>query len=354
MELYKALHSVLERHGWELLERPVLVNYLADYHAFEVKATRRVLTTLLQMGYGERIFALYRQNAQDRLLKIRSYAMELIHEGYQQVHVDYVMDSICYALGWLEAPPEEPSQEIVSSSSNDRVFTVGGTEFRMIFIEGGTFDMGATPDQGMYAGFDEKPSVQTTVGNFFICETPVTQALWETVMGDNPSHFKGDRLPVERVSWEECSEFLDKLSALTGCPFRMPTEAEWEYAARGGKKSMHTRYSGADDGRRSDAMWYKENSQNSSHEVGTKVPNELGICDMSGNVSEWCSDWYFNSYASSGSRVNPSGPSFGSARVYRGGSWDDKIIACRVSKRASMNPIYKNKLVGLRLAATIL
>lgn len=354
MELYKALNTVLNRYGRDLIERPVLVNYLSDYHAFEVKATRRVLTTLLQMGYGEKIYAMDQQSPQDRLLKMKSYNMELIHEGYQQIHVEYVLNSICYALGWLGTPPEEPAQEFMSSSSNDRLISVGGVEFRMVYVEGGTFDMGATPEQGMYAGFDEKPSIQTTVGNFFICETHVTQALWELVMGDNPSHFKGERLPVERVSWDECVEFIGKLNSITGCSFRMPTEAEWEYAARGGKKSSRKRYSGADDDTRLDAMWYKDNSQTSSHEVGTRSPNELGIYDMSGNVSEWCSDWYFSSYANSGTRTNPAGPSFGSARVYRGGSWDDKAMACRVSKRSSMNPIYKNKLVGLRLAATIL
>ena len=115
MELYKALHNVLDSYGRQLIEKPILVNYLADFHAFEVKATRRVLTTLLQMGYGEKIYQLDQQNTPDRLLKIKSYSIELTHEGYQQIHVNYVMDSICYALGWMAMPPEEPTQEQITS-----------------------------------------------------------------------------------------------------------------------------------------------------------------------------------------------------------------------------------------------
>ena len=354
MELYKALHNVLDSYGRQLIEKPILVNYLADFHAFEIKATRRVLTTLLQMGYGEKIYQLDQQNTPDRLLKIKSYSIELTHEGYQQIHVNYVMDSICYALGWMAMPPEEPTQEQITASSDKRSFTANGVDFTMVYIEGGNFDMGATPEQGMYAAFDEKPSIQTTIGNYYIGEAPVTQALWTAVMGDNPSHINGDNLPVERVSWNECEEFIGKLNAITGCTFRMPTEAEWEYAARGGKKSRHTKYSGANDDSRADFMWFKENRRSMSHDVKTRSTNELSLYAMSGNVSEWCSDWYFNSYANSGSRTNRTGPSFGTSKVYRGGSWDDKPLSCRVSKRSSMNPIYKNKLVGLRLAATIL
>jgi formylglycine-generating enzyme required for sulfatase activity len=171
-------------------------------------------------------------------------------------------------------------------------------------------------------------------------------------MGDNPSHFKGDNLPVERVSWEDCQEFIKRLSIQTGIRFRLPTEAEWEYAARGGQYSKHNKYAGANDDAKSDYIWLKENSQSQSHEVKTKLPNELELYDMCGNISEWCSDWYFNSYANNGERVNPQGPASGVAKVYRGGSWDDKPMNCRVSKRFSMNPIFKNKLVGLRLAAT--
>ena len=203
-----------------------------------------------------------------------------------------------------------------------------------------------------YAAFDEKPSIQVSVSSFYLAEAPVTQALWTEIMGDNPSHFKGDDLPVERVSWEDCQEFIKRLNIQTGIKFRLPTEAEWEYAARGGQCSKHYKYAGANDDAKSGCMWFKENSQSQSHAVKTKSANELDLYDMSGNISEWCSDWYFNSYANNGERVNPKGPTSGVAKVYRGGSWDDNSMNCRVSKRYSMNPIFKNKLVGMRLAAT--
>ena len=354
MTLYQALHSIFDLYGRDMVEKMVLVNYLADYHAFEIKATRRVLETLLQLGYGAKIYSLDQQNAPDKLLKLKSFSQQLAQEGFQEIHINYVFDSICYALGWLDLPPEEITQEQISQSANKRHFDVYGAKFTMVQIDGGSFDMGATPEQGIYAAFDEKPSLQVTVSNYYIGETQVTQELWQAVMGDNPSHFKGNSLPVERVSWDECEDFIERLNAITGCVFRLPTEAEWEFAARGGNKTNHTKFAGANDDSKSDVMWFKDNSKVKSHEVKSKVPNELGLYDMSGNVSEWCNDWYFNSYANSGSRVNPTGPSFGTTKVYRGGSWDDKPLACRVSKRANMNPIYRNKLVGLRLAATIL
>lgn len=352
MELYRAIHTVLDQYGRDLVAEERLLNFLSDYHAFEFKATRRVLQAFLQMGYGEKVLELDRQNAPDRMLKISNFTMQLMQEGFQKNHVSYVLGCVCYGLGWNGEMPEMVEEEQTADNVDMYNVTVNGLTFAMVGIYGGSFDMGATPEQGMYAAFDEKPSIQVSVDDFYLAETPVTQELWTAVMGDNPSHFKGDQLPVERVSWEDCDEFIRKLSLLTGMRFRLPTEAEWEYAARGGRQSTHKKYAGADDGTKSDFLWYKENSQSHSHEVKGKEPNELGLYDMCGNISEWCSDWYFNSYANSGQRKNPKGPSSGNSKVYRGGSWDDKAMNCRVSKRFCMNPIYKNKLVGLRLAAT--
>ena len=352
MELYKAIHIILNKYGKDLIAEEKLINFLSDYHAFDVRATRRVLHTFLQMGYGKQVLELDIQRATDRMLKINNISMQLAQEGFQKKHIAYVLDSVCYGMGWQGELPEELIEEEEEESIDKHYVSVGNVSFAMISVEGGTFDLGATPEQGLYAAFDEKPSIQVTVSSFYLAEVPVTQALWTAIMGDNPSHFKGDNLPVERVSWEDCQEFIKRLNIQTGIKFRLPTEAEWEYAARGGQHSRHHKYSGADDNDKSDYLWFKENSQSLSHEVKTKLPNELELYDMNGNISEWCGDWYFNSYANNGKRVNPKGPSSGVAKVYRGGSWDDKAMNCRVSKRFSMNPIFKNKLVGLRLAAT--
>ena len=165
-------------------------------------------------------------------------------------------------------------------------------------------------------------------------------------MGSNPSYFKGAQNPVESVSWNDCQEFVSRLNSLTGMTFRLPTEAEWEYAARGGKKSLHYKYSGSDN--IGNVAWYWDNSGSvMTHAVGTKSPNELGIYDMSGNVWEWCSDWY-GGY-SAGAQTNPQGPSSGSRRVLRGGGCYSRARRCRVSNRDSRGPDDSYYSYGLRL-----
>ena len=223
--------------------------------------------------------------------------------------------------------------------------TVNGVIFEMVYVEGGTFDMGATSEQGSDAYDWEKPVHRVTLSDYYIGKYEVTQELWEAVMGSNPSYFIGAQNPVEYVSWNDCQNFIKKLSSLTGMTFRLPTEAEWEYAARGGKKSLHYKYSGS--GNIDDVAWYYDNSGSSTHAVGTKTANELGIYDMSGNVWEWCSDWY-GGY-SAGAQTNPQGPSTGSYRVLRGGSWNDGARYCRVSNRRSLDPVFSNNYSGLRL-----
>lgn len=217
----------------------------------------------------------------------------------------------------------------------------------MVRVEGGTFTMGATPEQGNDANGNEKPAHQVTLSDYYIGRYEVTQKEWQAVMGNNPSNFKGDNLPIERVSWNECYEFIKKLNQLTGLQFRLPTEAEWEYAARGGKSSRGFKYSGSDN--IGDVAWYTDNSGGKTHQVGTKEPNELGIYDMSGNVWEWCSD-RFGSYSSS-SQTNPIGPSSGSNRVYRGGSWDGSARNCRVSSRDDIIPGSRDSSLGFRLSS---
>ena len=192
--------------------------------------------------------------------------------------------------------------------------TVKGVTFNMIKVEGGTFTMGATPEMTDPKD-NEKPTHQVTLSSYYIGETEVTQALWQAVMGSNPSQFAGDNLPVERVTWEYCQAFIAKLNSLTGKNFRLPTEAEWEYAARGGNKSNGTQYSGSSN--IDEVAWYSDNSSSMTHPVKTKKANELGIYDMSGNVWEWCQDWR-GSYSSE-SLNNPTGPESGIERVRRGG-----------------------------------
>ena len=225
-------------------------------------------------------------------------------------------------------------------------FEANGVSFTMIPVEGGTFTMGATSEMED-PGDNEKPTHQVTLSSYYIGETEVTQALWKAVMGSNPSHFKGDNLPVEYVSWDDCQTFIRKLNALTDKRFRLPTEAEWEFAARGGNQSRHTQYSGSS--RIDDVAWYGGgNIKDGAHPVKTKQPNELGIYDMSGNVWEWCQDWYGS--FSSDAQTNPTGASSGSGHVLRGGYYASIPRACRSSIRIDFAPENSGYGHGLRLA----
>ena len=223
--------------------------------------------------------------------------------------------------------PQQPAASSQSSSASSQTFTANGVRFKMVRVEG------------------------ASTGTFYIGETEVTQALWEAVMGSNPSEFKGSNRPVENVSWENCKTFIGKLNTLTGRTFRLPKEAEWEFAARGGNKSRGYEFSGSDN--LDEVGWYYENSGNSrldenywdldklsqngccTHPVMQKEANELGLYDMSGNVWEWCEDLYLSS---------------GSNRVNRGGCWNYLARLCRVSSRDYNTPTYSGSNLGLRLA----
>ena len=216
----------------------------------------------------------------------------------------------------------------------------------MVYVAGGTFTMGALPNDKKAWG-DEKPRHQVTLSSFYISKYEVTQELWQAVMGSNPSYFKGDlQRPVENVSWDDCQTFIRKLNELTGEQFRLPTEAEWEYAAKGGQKSRGYLYSGSND--IGSVAWYDDNSNNTTHPVGQKQPNELGLYDMSSNVLEWCLDWY-GTYPSS-AQTNPAGPSSASHRVNRGGCWKNPARNCRASFRYFSSPGNSYSYLGLRLA----
>ena len=247
-------------------------------------------------------------------------------------------------------PPAKPSagqrSNAASTFASNAKLNLKNLTSNMVYVSGGTFTMGGTSEQGSDAADDEKPTHSVTLSSFYIGKYEVTQALWKAVMGSNPSKWKGDNLPVEQVSWDDCQTFIRKLNALTGKNFRLPTEAEWEFAARGGNNSRGYKYAGSNN--IGDVAWYDNNSGSKTHVVGTKSPNELGIYDMSGNVWEWCQDW-FGSY-SSASQTNPTGASSGSYRVLRGGSWNYSARDCRSSHRYCCTPVSRGYFsFGLRL-----
>ncbi len=243
---------------------------------------------------------------------------------------------------------EGQTATLSGSLVDNQTFKVNGVSFTMIHVEGGTFTMGCSNIQDKDAGDDESPVHQVTLSNYSIGETEVTQELWDAVMESNPSFFKGSKRPVEQVSWNDCQDFILKLNAATGRTFRLPTEAEWEYAARGGTKSRGYKYAGSNS--LGDVAWYTDNSgKGRLHDVATKQANELGLYDMSGNVLEWCSDWYDKNYYVNSSQTNPQGPQNGQYRVFRGGSWFDYARFCRTSIRLSDHPGYHCSYLGLRL-----
>ena len=217
------------------------------------------------------------------------------------------------------------AQFAMSQNGTVQTFTVKGISFDMVAVEGGSFEMG-----------EPGKAEATTVGSFLIGKTEVTGVLWKAVMGKNPStaRGRGKELPVESVSWNDCKEFIEKLNQLTGQKFRMPTEEEWEYAARGGNKSSGFKFSGGDT--MGKVGWYSKNSESSTHQVATKTPNELGIYDMSGNVWEWCSDAYEGVESLQ--------------YVIRGGCFNDTSQACWIWNRSKNHPTSRIDICGLRLA----
>ena len=214
----------------------------------------------------------------------------------------------------------------------------------MVFVQGGTFYMGNNNGET-----GEKPLHSVTLSDFYIQKTELTQKQWRDVLGNEPSYFKScDNCPVEQVSWDDIQGFIQKLNQKTGKTYRLPTEAEWEYAARGGNKSQGYTYSGGNS--LGDVAWFTDNSNSKTHLVAQLQPNELGIYDMSGNVWEWCSDWYsdYSDYA----LTNPEVTSAGSYRVSRGGSWFNRAGGCRATGRGNDFPDSRYLNIGFRLVST--
>ena len=221
--------------------------------------------------------------------------------------------------------------------------------FKMVFVEGGSFTMGCTEEQGEECLLPEKPAHPVFVHSYMICKYTVTQRQWREVMGKNPSDTRDDDAPVTNVSWNDVQKFLTKLNTFLGSNYRLPTEAEWEYAARGGVMTENYKYSGGNDMYM--LGWYKDNSNGTVHPTGKRKENELGLYDMSGNVWEWCSDWY-GPYPTDTEQeqINPEGAESGEERVVRGGYFEGPTIFCRCSCRNKSKPDYASSIIGLRLA----
>ena len=245
---------------------------------------------------------------------------------------------------------------VVTVAEEYETISVGDCRFNMVLVKGGTFTMGATEDQGDDTDSDEVPTHLVTLSDYYIGETEVTQQLWTAVMGEGPIPYDGDQHPMKNLSYDDCILFIQKLNGMTGRRFHLPTEAQWEFAARGGNLSEHYMFAGSND--IDQVGWYADNSWNQgkkspnfgNHPVGSKKPNELGIYDMSGNVWEWCHD-YYSKYTPEHQK-DPSGLDNSSAsfRVNRGGSWDYIATSSRVSNRRNRTPDFRNFNLGMRLA----
>ena len=310
--------------------------------------------TWVYLTHGSRQMQVTAKNYLPLMIKFADYGVESVEKNRTYVLVLNQMGmssnpaDVSTTVSTVSVSPVQVPA-VPSNTISDDAITIpvkDGICIEMVKVEGGTFMMGATSEM-KNPNSNEKPVHQVTLTNdYYMGKYEVTQALWQAVMGSNPSEYKGDNLPVETVSWNDCQKFISKLNSLTGRMFRLPTEAEWEYAARGGKESRGYQYSGSSN--ISDVAWYDENSGSKTHPVGTKQANELGIYDMTGNVWEWCSDWY-SSYSSS-SQTNPTGSDSGSARVSRGGGWFNDASYCRLSVRFYYTPDFRLDILGLRLA----
>ena len=299
------------------------------------------------MPQGNRMLKVKHANYAPVMVTFADYGVEKLESNrtYELVVVTYPQYAITPNVTNQPVKPQQSTPQKTPTVSDNTISipVKNGISIDMVRVEAGTFTMGATPEmENPYER--EKPTHQVTLTNdYYIGKYEVTQALWQAVMGNNPSYFKGESLPVENVSWDDCQEFISKLNSITCKTFRLPTEAEWEYAARGGKKSRGYQYSGSNN--LSDVAWYEDNCGKKTHAVGTKEPNELGIYDMSGNVWEWCQDW-FGEYSSS-SQTNPTGANSGSGRVRRGGSWGTWV--CCSSSRGVLEPNDRYDFLGFRL-----
>ncbi len=291
---------------------------------------------------------LVRQGTYEESIRLTSAKAVLVKGGYDSSYSQQTANTtFIQGLGQttLQATGGSLKFQMLSIRSQPGDWTEPVTGMVFVWVEGGCYEMGCG-DWTDSCGSDESPVHEVCVDGFWMGKYEVTQGQWQQIMGSNPSYFKtGDNYPVETVSWNDCQNFINKLNSQSGSTFRLPTEAEWEYAARSGGREE--KYAGGND---LDGLgWYSSNSGSHTHEIGTKAANGLGIYDMSGNVYEWCQDWYaFNYYAGS-PRDNPKGPSTGSYRVSRGGAWSHNAQNCRAAKRYNGGPDRKYDNMGFRV-----
>jgi formylglycine-generating enzyme required for sulfatase activity len=244
----------------------------------------------------------------------------------------------------------KPQNENSQSRPAQKKRVLDQLKANMVYVSGGSFTMGCTSEQKDCFD-DERPSHQVTLNSFYIGKYEVTQEEWQEVMGSNPSYlyfYDCPKCPVASVSWDDCQRFLEKLNETTGKNFRLPTEAEWEFAARGGNE-IKGGYEYAGSNMLTEVGWFRDNSGSKTHPVGRKLPNELGLYDISGNVYEWCNDWYSIDYYRISSSKDPAGPTTGSGWVCRGGGWTDTPATCRVASRNWLTPGIRISTLGLRL-----
>jgi hypothetical protein len=347
--------SLLTFLGWNKEFGPEVINY-AVWPLWQSPANIELLTTLpaettagkvIQLkfkvtdneGMGVNLCPIYLEGA-------GSFSKQVVFTGNNtsgEATIDWTVGSTAGDNSFT-ATLYKADKSVIKELTKT-VIVKGGTGISgpidMVLVDGGTFQMGSTSGES-----DEQPVHSVTLSSYYIGKTEVTQAQWVAVVGSYSSYFKGDDLPVEYASWNDVQIFITMLNQQTGQNYRLPTEAEWEFAARGGNSSKGYTYSGSNS--IGDVAWYGDNSGSKTHAVGTKAFNELGLYDMSGNVWEWCYDWY-GSYPS-GALNNPLGPASGSSRVRRGGSWYDDAYHCRVADRYDGIPGGRGHTLGFRLA----
>ena len=351
--MIKPMNSVgLQKQTLTIRYTPSSATVLVDNKM--VKGSNGVAKTTMPVGQHSFVVFCDGYESEEGTVKLKASAPSDLQIRLSQEAVaavsnanDVIQDNISTSSTSSQSAPTSSSFSSTSSvsfGSNEISIPVkNGITIDMVKVEAGTFMMGNTFEEMYMNSYTWEDVHQVTLTNdYYMGKYEVTQALWQAVMGSNYSVFKGDNLPVDNVKWNDCQEFISKLNDLTGKKFRLPTEAEWEYAARGGKKSRGYQYSGSSN--ISDVAWYDKNSGYETHPVGTKQGNELGIYDMTGNVLEWCQDW-IGLYSSS-SQTNPTGAVSGSDHVLRGGSWRNHTWICRLPFRRYD---YASGLLGLRL-----